>query len=254
MCLIVFDWRPQDDTRLRLAANRDEMHTRPSQALGYWEDVPHIFGGRDLRAGGTWLAGSLYGRLVAVTNVRAPHHGVPEASPSRGALAHEALECASLEAWLHALVQGEARAYAWFNLLAGDGSRLWHLHHGPAGTTLSEVTPGVHGLSNATLDTPWPKLTRASHGFRQALRTQDWQRQSWELMRDTHIPADEPLPDTGVSQEMERFLAPIFITGETYGTRATTLVEWQADGPLTLQERRFGPHGQRLGDDMRVQS
>ncbi|GAB2790679.1 NRDE family protein [Halomonas shantousis] len=254
MCLIVFDWRPGSAVPLRLAANRDEVHARPSQALNTWQDAPHILGGRDLRAGGTWLAASRQKRLVAVTNVRAPQHPAPEAGPSRGALVHEALECASLEGWLHDLQREDAHAYAGFNLLACDGMRMWHLHHGPTATTLTEIPAGVHGLSNATLDTPWPKLTRACREFHQALAAPDWTRRSWELMHDTWCPADEQLPETGVSRDMERFLSPIFIVGETYGTRATTLVEWQADGTLTLQERRFGPHGQPLGHEVIAQA
>nr|CDQ35129.1 hypothetical protein BN993_04597 [Virgibacillus halodenitrificans] len=242
MCLIVFDWRPGSDTPLRLAANRDETHARPTQALTAWPDAPTLVGGRDLRAGGTWLAASQTGRLAAVTNVRDTYATAPPSPPSRGALPYQALTHEAPLAWLETLAAGEAQAYAWFNLLYCDGVTLVHVHHGPAGTTLARVSPGVHGLSNATLDTPWPKVIRARDGFERALTQPAWQAPALETMHDTRSAPTSELPDTGVGMEMESFLSPIFIRGERYGTRATTLVEWCLTG-IELQESRFGPNG-----------
>ncbi|MCI0511543.1 uncharacterized protein with NRDE domain [Chromohalobacter marismortui] len=242
MCLIVFDWRPGSDIPLRLAANRDEIHARPTQALAPWPDAPSIVGGRDLRAGGTWLAASQTGRLAAVTNVRDAHAAAPPSPPSRGALPYQVLAHAAPLDWLEALATHEARRYAGFNLLYCDGSMLMHVHHGPTGTTLTQVSPGVHGLSNATLDTSWPKVVRARDGFERALTQTPWQRTALALMNDTQSAPTSELPDTGVGLEMERFLAPIFIRGERYGTRATTLVEWRPTR-IELQESRFGPNG-----------
>ncbi|MDV6317531.1 NRDE family protein [Chromohalobacter sp. HP20-39] len=246
MCLIVFDWRPGSDTPLRLAANRDEIHARPTQALAPWPDAPTLVGGRDLRAGGTWLAASQKGRLAAVTNVRDAHAAAPTSPPSRGALPYQALTHAAPLDWLDALATHEARAYAWFNLLYCDGVTLIHVHHSPTGTTLTRVPPGVHGLSNATLDTSWPKVIRARDGFEQALTQTPWQDPAQALMRDTQTAPTPNLPNTGVGPEMERFLAPIFIRGQRYGTRATTLVEWRSTH-IELQESRFGPNGVTQG-------
>ncbi|MCK0751859.1 NRDE family protein [Chromohalobacter japonicus] len=242
MCLIVFDWRPGSDTPLRLAANRDELHARPTQALGAWPDAPTLVGGRDLRAGGTWLAASQTGRIAAVTNVRDAHATAPSSPPSRGALPYQALTHEAPIAWLETLAASEAQAYDWFNLLYCDGVTLVHVHHGPAGTTLTRVSPGVHGLSNATLDTPWPKVIRARDGFKHALEQSSWQAPALDTMHDTRSAPTPDLPDTGVGMEMERFLSPIFIRGDRYGTRATTLVEWRLTG-IELQEARFGPNG-----------
>ncbi|MCK0715514.1 NRDE family protein [Chromohalobacter sarecensis] len=242
MCLIVFDWRPGSDTPLRLAANRDEVHDRPTQALAPWPDTPSLVGGRDLRAGGTWLAASQSGRFAAVTNVRDAHTAAPTSPPSRGALPYQALTHEAPLDWLEALASSEARAYAWFNLLYCDGVTLMHVHHGPTGTMLTRVAPGVHGLSNATLNTPWPKVIRAREGFEGTLTQTPWQTPALELMQDTQTAPTPNLPDTGVGMEMERFLAPIFIRGQRYGTRATTLVEWRSSH-IELQESRFGPNG-----------
>ncbi|KXS38638.1 MAG: hypothetical protein AWU55_1229 [Halomonadaceae bacterium T82-2] len=245
MCLIVLDWRPRDAVPLRLAANRDERHDRPSAPLAPWEDAPGIVGGRDLEAGGTWLAARVGGRLAALTNVRDPGFSPPPNAPSRGHLVREALESPSLPAWLSRLADHEAGAYAGFNLLVSDGETLWHVHHGRHETRLQRVAPGVHGVSNASLDTPWPKLCRVRHGV-SALHDAPWetfQHRAWALMADTRQAPDAELPDTGVGLERERWLSAPFILGRDYGTRATTLVEWRATGELTLVERRFGPLG-----------
>ncbi|HET8789730.1 MAG TPA: NRDE family protein [Modicisalibacter sp.] len=250
MCLIVFDWRPGSAMPLRLAANRDEFHDRPAAALAAWDDAPDIIGGRDLRAGGTWLAVHAQGRLAAVTNVRDPQFKAPIDGPSRGELVRNALECKSLPAWLNALVEGGAGKYAGFNLLVSDGRKLWHLHHGRDATRLQAVAAGLHGLSNASLDTPWPKLERSRARLGEALADtgQDFAKAAWELLADDHRPDDAVLPDTGVGLPLERLLSSPFIVGDDYGTRASTWVAWHASGEIAIGERSFGPEGSKLGE------
>lgn len=254
MCLIVFDWRPGSNTPLRLAANRDEFHDRPSAALAPWDDAPHIVGGRDLRAGGSWLAAHRRGRVAAVTNVRDPEFRAPTDGPSRGELVRNALICESLEAWLESLAYNDASQYAGFNLLASDGKHLWCLHHGRDGTYLQEVAAGLHGLSNASLNTPWPKLERSRSRLGEIidgspyLTDDDFAKAAWALLADDHRPKDSALPDTGVGLALERRLASPFIVGEDYGTRASTWVTWHTSGELQLGERSFGPGGRLLGE------
>ncbi|WP_275288584.1 NRDE family protein [Halomonas elongata] len=248
MCLIALDFRPSSAVPLRLVANRDEFHARPTAPLGAWEGAPSIIGGRDLTAGGGWLAMHERGRFAAVTNVRDPRLEVAPDAPSRGALVRSALECDDLAAWLADLAEGEALHYAGFNLLAGDGQRLWHLHRGLDALTLAEVAPGLHGLSNATLDTPWPKLLDARQGLA-ASRHARWPQDALLAFADTRQASDDRLPDTGVGRELERRLSAAFIIGSDYGTRATTWLEWHADGRFEIGERRFGPQGVRLGEN-----
>ncbi|MGQ4879609.1 NRDE family protein [Billgrantia sp. LNSP4103-1] len=245
MCLIAFDFQPQESTPLRLVANRDEFHQRPTAPLGAWEDVPDIVGGRDLEAGGSWLAVHRRGRIAAVTNVRDPAIKVSPDAPSRGRLVREALECPDLATWLARLAEGEGWRYAGFNLLAGDGHRLWHLHRGRERLLLSEVAPGIHGLSNASLDTPWPKLIAARQGLATALR-RHWPEDALNALTDATPADDAELPDTGVGLVLERRLSSPFIVGEQYGTRATTWLAWHAEA-IELEERRFGPGGHFLG-------
>jgi uncharacterized protein with NRDE domain len=247
MCLIAFDFKPGASVPLRLVANRDEFHQRPTAPLGAWHDAPDIVGGRDLEAGGSWLAVHRRGRVAAVTNVRDPALKVSAAAPSRGHLVREALECRDLGAWLGRLAEGEGWRYAGFNLLAGDGERLWHLHRGRDKLLLKEVVPGIHGLSNASLDTPWPKLITARQGLATSLR-RNWPGDALNALSESASVDDEHLPDTGVGLELERRLSPPFIIGEQYGTRATTWLAWHAEaGVIELGERRFGPGGRPQG-------
>ncbi|MGR2739643.1 NRDE family protein [Billgrantia sp. Q4P2] len=247
MCLIAFDFRPGTSVPLRLIANRDEFHQRPTAPLEIWKGAPDIVGGRDLEAGGGWLAVHRRGRVAAVTNVRDPALKVTADTPSRGHLVREALECPDLTEWLARLAEGEGWRYAGFNLLASDGHRLWHLHRSRERLLLSEVMPGIHGLSNASLDTPWPKLIAARQGLATALRRR-WPEDALSALSDSRPVDDHHLPDTGVGLELERRLSPPFIVGEQYGTRATTWLEWNADASIImLEEHRYGPGGTSLG-------
>lgn len=256
MCLIVFNWCPDSATPLRLAANRDEFYARPSAALNSWPDAPGILGGRDLQAGGSWLAAHERGRLVAVTNVHDPEFSAPADGPSRGELVRHALECQSLPDWLEQLAQGDAMNYAGFNLLASDGKQLWHLHHSQAGTQLQAVSPGMHGLANANLNTSWPKLERCRARLAEVLSSTvplDFASEAWALLADNRPPARSALPATGTSLSLEdqiRFSSPFIIAPE-YGTRASTWVEWQAHGALLIGERSFGPEGRLLDEQQR---
>lgn len=247
MCLIALDHRPGSACPLRLIANRDEFHARPTAPLGAWEDSPDIVGGRDLEAGGGWLAVHRRGRLAAVTNVRDPRLSMPPDAPSRGELVREALACDDPAAWLDRLAGGAARAYAGFNLLVGDGETLWHLHRGLDVVRLRRVPPGLHGLSNADLNTPWPKLIAARQGLAAGLRRGRFPEKALSVLGDERPADDAALPETGVGLERERQLSSCFIVGRDYGTRATTWVAWRADGIIEIGERRFGPEGIRLG-------
>ncbi len=246
MCLIAVALNAHPRYRLVVAANRDEFHARPSQAAAWWEDAPEIYGGRDLQQGGTWLACSRDGRWGAVTNVRRMVPPDPQA-PSRGNLVSGYLRSADTAAHHISQLQASAADFAGFNLLLGDADSCSYLSNHPH-TQHTALQPGVHAVSNASLDTPWPKLLR----LREALG-------SWCTAGNTRIDAlyaaladetpvpDSRLPDTGVGLPLERFLATPFIRGPSYGTRASTLL-LIGDRGIHFHERRFGPGGVVLGD------
>lgn len=247
MCLIVLAWRPGHPLPLLLAANRDEFHARPTAAMAEWPQTPGLVAGRDLQAGGTWLGIGPDGRFAALTNIRDPQ--AEQGSRSRGELPLRFLrENQAPEAFLNEL-RREAGEYSGFNLLIGDRQGPWHFnsHSGHA----QALPPGIHGVSNADLDTPWPKLERAKAALAATLDKPD-ENALFTLLADTSKPADAALPDTGVGEDLERLLGSVFITSPTYGTRASTLLYTYADGRRRIIERSFGPEGTPI-DEVRFE-
>ena len=240
MCLIACAWRAHPDYELVLAANRDEFHERPPLAAAAWQDAPDVHGGRDALQGGGWLAVSARRRLAAVTNVRRMQEPDPSA-PSRGALVADFVRGnVSARAQAERLT-ATAERYAGFNLLLWDDDALVYVSNQPT-VTVRVLPPGIHAVSNAQLETPWPKLRRLRTSLETVCREAGEPAPLWQTLADTTPPDDDELPDTGVGLETERFLAPPFIRGRSYGPRASTLV-WSRAGRLTLEERRFGPDG-----------
>lgn len=242
MCLIVFAWRPGHSRPLVLAANRDEFYARPTLALGEWADAPGVHAGRDLEAGGTWLGVGPDGRFAAVTNIRGGGGGTGHRS--RGELCAAYLAGTQpLETYARDLC-ARANAYGGFNLLLGDGQALYYLNsHSAAPEALGE---GVYGLSNAALNTPWPKLLKA----RKTLASQlDGPASTLlDALADPTQAGDAELPDTGVGLTTERLLSSVFIASPNYGTRASTVLIIHGDGRRELTERSFGPGGRHLGE------
>lgn len=250
MCLLAFDWQPGTPTPLRLIGNRDEFHARPTQSLHRWPDAP-LLGGRDEQAGGSWLAANARGVVAALTNVRDPRLETPAGAPSRGELVCQALTCPDLPRWLDELVDN-AGHYAGFNLLVATPDRMWHLHRGLERIALAEVAPGVHGLSNADLDTPWPKVEALCRAVRQwpesgEQTSGDFPGQALAVIQDDQQAQEAALPDTGVGLALERSLSAAFIRGQQYGTRATTWLTLAASRRVAITEQRFGEGGYFAG-------
>lgn len=242
MCLIVFAWRPSHATPLIVAANRDEFYARPSLPLAAWEEAPNVYAGRDLEAGGTWLGVGPGGRFAALTNIRDPSQ--PPGLRSRGELVSGFL-CgqAAPEAYLQQVAE-RARDYRGFNLLAGTGSELWY--YNARDLAPERLQPGLYGISNARLDTPWPKLLRAKAALAECLDEPQPER-LLAALQDSRQAEDAQLPDTGVGLASERLLSSIFIASQHYGTRSSTALIVAADGSQQMVERSFGPYGARLG-------
>ena len=243
MCLIVFAWRPSHPQPLIVAANRDEFYARPTLALGQWQDAPQIYAGRDLEAGGSWMGVSNDGRFAALTNIRDPDQ--PTGLRSRGELVAKYLSGAqSLDDYLAETV-GRAAEYTGFNLLVGDAQRLYYLSSvEPVPMRLGE---GIYGVSNAGLNTPWPKLMKAKAAL--AAQLADPQPDALlELLLDPTPAAQADLPNTGVGLATETLLSSVFISSPHYGTRAGTVLIVNADGSRRMIEHSFGPYGARLGE------
>jgi uncharacterized protein with NRDE domain len=237
MCLIVFaqDYHPR--YRLILAINRDEFHERPTAAAGFWPEAPRVLAGRDLQRGGSWFGVSTSGRVAAVTNYREARGGMPHGK-SRGMLVFDYLNGEErVEEYLER-IRPEADCYGGFNLLLGDAGRLYHFSNRGAGITA--IPPGIHGLSNHLLDTPWPKVVTARQRLEKLLRKDEPQPDELlTLVSDSTPFPDQLLPDTGVGLERERMLSSLFISGDFYGTRSTTILMIDRENRVTFLEQSY---------------
>lgn len=239
MCLIAWNWQPKSPTQLLLIANRDEFYARPTAPLHWWPDA-NILAGRDLQAGGTWLGVSRSRRLAALTNHRDPAN-VRADAPSRGELVRAFLQTdISAEDYLCALLE-RAADYNPFNLLVFDGISLLGLESRHA--KVMAMQPGIGAVSNADFLTPWPKLSRLSRSL-QTLHDQEVpsDAQLLALLHNPHIAADTDLPATGIPLEFERALSAAFIALPDYGTRACSVVRYEA-GNFQFLEQGFNASG-----------
>ena len=245
MCLILLAWQTHPDYPLVVAANRDEFFVRPSAPAAFWTEAPDILAGRDLQAGGTWLGVTRGRRFAALTNFRDGGKQGSDA-PSRGALVADFLagEC-DPEAYLEVLSKRGAD-YNGFNLFVGDDRRLGYYSNREPGPRW--LAPGIYGLSNHLLDTPWPKLSATKAAFADALAQLPESTPFLQLLADREIVADAQLPETGVPLEWERILSAVFVTSPDYGTRASTLLTMERTGRVTLLERSFGRDATPLGE------
>lgn len=218
MCLLAFDWQPNQ--HLILTANRDEFYQRPTLPLAQWTDNPDIVAGRDLQHKGTWLGINKNLSFATLTNVRAPDKG-PANPPSRGELVSLFLSSKdSSEDTLNHLLS-RAALYAPFNLVAGDINQVWYLTNYPR-PKLERVTAGTHSLSNAQLDSPWPKALLAQEQLQDWLKAPSSSDSLSTLLCRREQYADSLLPNTGFSKSFERLLSSQFIQSPNYGTRCST--------------------------------
>jgi len=243
MCLILFAWHMHKDYPLIVAANRDEFHARPTEGLAFWQDRPDVLAGRDSEAGGTWMGITRSGRFAALTNYRELADR-DRAGRSRGLIVSECLmgEASAEASVMRATAEGEA--YRGFNLLAADREALWWTSNRGAGPL--RLAPGLYGLSNHLLETPWPKVVQGKARLGDALGTSLSPQVLLELLADTRVADDPALPDTGVDRARERMLSAARIVSPAYGTRASTAILMRADGRCSVTERSYDAAGEAL--------
>ena len=236
MCLILFAYRTVPARPLVVAANRDEFYARPSRSARYWDDSPHIFGGRDLVAGGTWLAVSTTGRFAAVTNYT-DFLRAEEPPASRGDLARAFLEGDTAASDYASGFEG-AR-YQGFNLIAFDGVDLVYACNRTGERRV--LQPGVYGLANTHLDDVWPKSARGIARLRRIAATATVD-DVLEVLRDESA----HYGPGGSEPESARPATPAFLRGKDYGTRASTAVIVGATG-IEFAEQQYGSMGEPGG-------
>ena len=247
MCLIAFAWQAHVDFPLVVAGNRDEFFARPTAPADWWPDGERL-AGRDLRAGGTWMGLSRQGRFAALTNHRNPDAMRADA-PTRGALVGDVLASPDGVRPAVTRIADAASRYNGFHLVAAAWSgiepvAMWIVASPGEAIPLS-VAPGVHALSNARLDTPWPKVGFATAALRRSLERgrglEALIDDSFTMLADRTIADDRDLPRTGVPLEVERSLSAPFIRMPGYGTRSSTVVVVERRGRVTFVERTCEP-------------
>lgn len=244
MCLVLLVWRMHPQYPLIVAANRDELHTRPAAPAGWWPDHPQILAGRDLQAAGTWLGLTRTGRFAALTNYRDPEQR-RAAAPSRGALVADMLMAGGSVAEGLAYLRDVGDEYNAFNLIFSDGERLGIFES--ALRTGRGLGPGVYGLSNHLLDTPWPKVQDGKSRLVSALSAMTDTAPLLALLRDDRPASDERLPATGISLEWERLLSSAFVRAPDYGTRCSTIIRIERPGRAHFDEWTWDSEGADLG-------
>ena len=233
MCLVLVVWRVHPTYPCLVAANRDEFHARPAARAEWWPDHPEILAGRDLEAGGTWLGVTRTGRFAALTNFRDPERLRADA-PSRGELVASMLESGASVAEGLTYLRDVGANYNGFNLIFSDGERLG-IYESVLGSG-RELGPGIYGLSNHLLDTPWPKVQNAKTRLEAALLGLTGTAPLLDLLRDDRPASDAELPRTGVSLEWERLLSSAFVRAPDYGTRCSTIIRIDARGRAYFDE------------------
>lgn len=249
MCLIVFAWQAHPDFSLVLGANRDEFHERPAAPLDWWTDEPDVVGGRDLEAGGTWLALTRSGRFATVTNYREdlrPQPGIR----SRGELVTRFLTgCDTALGYASAL---DDESYAGFSLLAGTlGERDELVYVSNRGDAPRALAPGVYGLSNASLDTSWPKVLRSKARLASLLGEEVGADAMFAMLADREPGRSDDIADAiadDLPEPTVRAIAAPFVVTPAYGTRCSTVVLVRESGEAIVHERRFDSAGAAMGD------
>lgn len=242
MCLIVLAWKTVPGYPLLMLSNRDEFYDRPTLAAHWWQDQPDIFAGRDQKQGGSWLGLSKKGKLAALTNYRQMDRTAY--ATSRGELIQNFLTTEATSANYLAAVDKSASQYAGFNLLCYDNNELYY-YSNKTSAKPRDLTPGIYGISNHLLDTPWPKVAKAKQIFTETLSAASFNVDNKEpdtylnLFTDDTQAEDAQLPDTGIGRSGERQLSSIFIRGQNYGTRATTWLSMDSDGKVDFVEQTY---------------
>jgi len=242
MCLILFAYQVHPGYKLIFAANRDEFYRRPTATAHWWQEHEHVLGGKDMKAGGSWLGISKTGKIAALTNFREPDN-IKQGAPSRGDIIRDFLT----EEWSTSnytqRLEEKGKTYNGFNLIYGHIDQLHYFSNRTSGS--QKITPGIYGLSNHLLDTPWPKVVKGKEKLSEYIRSANPStEEAINWLYDTALAPDVELPATGVPREWERILSAMFILSPKYGTRSSTAILVDLNDRVTFHERSYIPENQ----------
>jgi len=237
MCLLFLSINNHPKYKLILAGNRDEFYNRKTAPAQFWKDYQQVLGGRDLEAGGTWLAMTKDGKIGMVTNYRDPQNIDPKA-PSRGHLVSDFLiQHETPDQYLQNILNNGKR-YNGFNLIVGDRNEWWYYSNYKKG--MEKLSAGFYGLSNHLLETSWPKVLRGKEKIQPILTNSTIHPEMLlEVLYDDQRAADDRLPQTGLTLERERALSAMFIKTEGYGSRCSTVILIDRTDEVIFTERVY---------------
>ncbi|SNS49448.1 Uncharacterized conserved protein, contains NRDE domain [Ekhidna lutea] len=235
MCLITYAYKAHPKYKFILAANRDEFYARPTAVAHWWEDHPEILGGRDLEAKGTWMAIHKNGRFAAVTNFR-DIQNIKSDAQSRGDLPVNFLLSKERPTTYSRDVFSSGDKYNGFNLITLD-QELAHVSN--YDKQVNMIDPGVYGLSNALLDTPWPKVEKSKREFNTLIKQPFKLEQLIEMMQDTETAPDDQLPETGLDYDREKAVSAMCIKTPDYGTCCSTALTIDYEGNVSFMEKSY---------------
>ena len=237
MCLILFAVHNHPKYKIIAAANRDEFYNRKTAAANFWEDHPEILGGRDLEALGTWMAVHKNGRIGMITNYRDPKNINPLA-PSRGQLVRDFMLNEEPPLDYLQKISRHASTYNGFNLIVGTADELFYYSNYKTG--IEKIQPGLHGLSNSLLDTPWPKVSNGLRKIQPLLHTETVDTTALlNTLYNVDPAPDADLTDTGIGIEREKVLSSMFIKSPDYGSRCSTVLLIDHDDHVFFTERVY---------------
>lgn len=249
MCLIVFSYKQYDQYPFVLAANRDESYSRPTEKAHVWKTSPKILAGKDKKAGGTWLGISENGRFAALTNHR-QMDDIREDTTSRGIIVKDFLLSKDHPQEYLSELQRNGDNFNGFNLIAGTVNNLFYMSNKKEG--IFKIQPGNHALSNAFLNTPWPKTENSSQTFTKILNDGNPnEEQLFNLLLNDQKYPIEKLPDTGLPKDVEKAVSSIFIETDDYGTRSSTLLIVDRNMKVRFSERTYHPGTKQVDQTVR---
>lgn len=250
MCNIGFQFQQNDIYKFIFAANRDEMYARPTQSAHFWPEHPNLLAGKDEVQQGTWLGITKQGKFAALTNCRQPStenvsHETKEYLTSRGTLVKNYLIGNQTTSEFAAELKATQKQYDGYNLIFGNILDGQFLHYNNYDNQTKKLSPGTHGLSNATLNTPWPKVQKVTTGMKHV--SGDGNKvteQLFKLFSDRETAPRHQLPNTGIPVEFEEAASAVFIQTPEYGTIGTTVILVDQRNRVSFIERRFDHDGQ----------
>jgi uncharacterized protein with NRDE domain len=239
MCTTIFAYKVHDQYPFIFLGNRDEFKNRPTKPSHFWHGHPEVLGGIDLLKGGTWTGITKTGKIAFITNYR-DFRVEQKSTLSRGDLVRQYLIGSVEPKEYLKLVRTKGKEYNLFNLVVGNQNKL--CYYSNVTDKIEDIPPGIHGLSNALLNTPWPKIVKAKEALSQIINNVNdvndlTIEQLFGILDDTTIPPDNELPDTGGTLEIERMLSTIHIDTPSYGTRIKTIIVIDKKGEVQFYEK-----------------